>query len=149
MEITGAVKAIMPVQTGVSQKTGNSWASMEFVLETQEQYPKHCVMRIFGQDKINSFNLQLGEVITACFDIDSHEYNGRWFNDVSCFSIKRNGQTVPVIQQQQGYQQVQQGYQPPQNGNLFPPAYGANGQPMQQGYQQSYVPPTQGQNPPF
>jgi len=151
MEITGAIKAIMPVQTGVSQRTGNSWASMEFVIETQEQYPKHCVLKLFGQDKINSFRLQMGEVITACFDINAREYNGRWFNDISCFSIKRNGVVVPVVQQQQ----APQGYQQPQNGNLFPPTVNQQGQPVNngqqipQGYQQQYVPPTQGQEPPF
>lgn len=144
MEITGAIKAIMPVQTGMSQRTGNQWASMEFVIETQEQYPKSCVMKIFGQDKISSFNLQMGETVTACFDIDAREYKGRWYNSISCFSIKRNGQPVQVVQQQ-----AYQGYVPQQNGNMFPPTVGANEQPMQQGYQQAYIPPTRGQNPPF
>lgn len=125
MEITGAVKAILPVQSGVSSRTGNPWQSMEFVLETQEQYPKSCVLKLFGADKINSFGLQMGEVITACFDIDAHEYNGRWYNQINCFSIKRNGVVVPI-------QQTQQPQQAQAAGTQYPPTANTQAQPVQQ-----------------
>lgn len=158
MEITGNVIAIGQIKSGTSQRTGNQWSSQEFTLQTQEQYPKKCCLEIFGVDKINTFKIQMGEVITACFDIDASEYNGRWFNKLQCFAIKRNGQMVQVQRQQpalaqgyaqNGYQQghVQQPQGAGQQGNLFPPAVGPNGMPIANN--QPYTPQTQGEPLPF
>ena len=31
-----------------------------------------------------------GEVLTVSFDIDSREYNGRWYNDIRAWKVDRN-----------------------------------------------------------
>lgn len=142
MEITGQITAIMPLKQGVSQRTGNEWMLQEYVIQTQEQYPKNIMFEVLGQNKIQAFNIQMGEVITVCFDISARENKGRWFNQVNCFSIKRNGVVVQVPQQQP----MQQGYQQQPN---YPPTANVHGQPMQQGYQQPYVPQTQDKDLPF
>ena len=90
MEITGKIIAVLPAQGGVSQRTGNQWKSQDYVIETHDQYPKKCCFRVFGEEKINQFNIQLGEEMTVSFDIDSHEYQGRWFNDVRAWAVNRN-----------------------------------------------------------
>ena len=90
MEITGKIIAVLPPSSGVSARTGNSWMSQDYVIETHDQYPKKCCFRVFGQDKIQSFNIQVGEEMTVSFDIDCHEYNGRWFNDVRAWAVNRN-----------------------------------------------------------
>lgn len=92
MEIKGTIIAILPASSGVSQKTGNSWKSQSYVIETQGQYPKRCVFNVFGEDRINKFNIQGGEELTVKFDIDAHEYNGRWFNEVRAYDVVRGGQ---------------------------------------------------------
>ena len=92
MEITGKIIAVLPAQGGVSQRTGNPWKSQDYVVETHDQYPKRCCFRVFGEEKINQFNIQLGEEMTVSFDIDSHEYQGRWFNDVRAWAVNRNVQ---------------------------------------------------------
>ena len=97
MEITGKIIAVLPAQSGVSQRTGNPWKSQEYVIETHETYPKKCCFRIFGEDKINQMNIQLGEEMTVSFDIDSHEYQGRWFNDIRAWAINRNIQPAPGV----------------------------------------------------
>ena len=89
MEITGKIIAVLPAQGGVSQRTGNQWKSQDYVIETHDQYPKKCCFRVFGEEKINQFNIQLGEEMTVSFDIDSHEYQGRWFNDVRAWAVNR------------------------------------------------------------
>ena len=96
MEITGKIIAVMQPQGGVSARTGNAWKSQDYVIETQEQYPKKCVFRVFGEEKIAQFNIQAGEVLTVSFDIDAHEYNGRWFNDVRAWAVNHNPQIAPV-----------------------------------------------------
>ena len=96
MEITGKIIAVLPAQSGVSQRTGNPWKSQDYVIETHDQYPKRCCFRVFGEEKINQFNIQSGEEMTVSFDIDSHEYQGRWFNDVRAWAVNRNVQAPGV-----------------------------------------------------
>lgn len=113
MEATGKIIAILPANSGVSQRTGNPWCTQTFVLETIEQYPKKIPFEVFGEDRIRQFNLQMGETVTIHFDVDGREYNGRWYPSVKCFNVVRQGQQqVAVTQQQTG--QVQQHTPAPQ-----------------------------------
>ena len=94
MELTGRIIAVLPANSGVSARTGNPWMSQEYVIEVPGQYPRKCVFRIFGEDRIKQFNIQMNEDVTVSFDIDAHEYNGRWFNEIRAYNVVR-GQ-VPV-----------------------------------------------------
>lgn len=87
MELTGKIIAVLPANSGVSSRTGNPWMSQEYVIEVPGQYPRKCVFRIFGEDRIKQFNIQNGEDLTVSFDIDAHEYNGRWFNNVRAWNV--------------------------------------------------------------
>ena len=89
MEITGKIIAALDKRSGTSARTGNTWASQEYVLETHDQYPRHCCFRVFGEDRINNMNIQIGEELTVSFDIDAREYQGRWYNDISAWKVDR------------------------------------------------------------
>lgn len=80
MEVKGKIIAVLPERTGVS-KAGNSWKAREYVLETLENYPKKVHFDFFG-DKADQFPLSVGDVITLSFDIESREYNGRWYTSI-------------------------------------------------------------------
>ena len=95
MELTGKIIAVLPANSGVSARTGNPWMSQEYVLEVPGQYPRRCVFRLFGEDRIKQFNIQNGEDVTVSFDIDAHEYQGRWFNEIRAYNVVR-GQVPPV-----------------------------------------------------
>lgn len=90
MEISGKIIAALPPRGGVSQRTGNSWKTQEFVIETHEQYPRKCVFNVFGEDRLQEMNIQVGEELTVSFDIDAREYNGRWYNDIRAWKVVRN-----------------------------------------------------------
>ena len=90
MDLTGRIIAVLQAQSGVSARTGNSWMSQDYVIEVPGQYPRRCVFRIFGEDRIKQFNLQMNEDVTVQFDIDAHEYQGRWFNGIRAFRVDRN-----------------------------------------------------------
>ena len=92
MEITGKIIAVLPERGGTSARTGSEWKVGSYVLETMEQYPRKMNFEVFGTDRIQQFNIQLGEVMTVSFDIDAHEYNGRWFNSIRAFKVDRNPQ---------------------------------------------------------
>ena len=98
MDITGTIIQIMPAQSGTSQRSGNTWMRQEYVLEVPGSYPRHMAFTIFGEDRIKQFNLHQGEQnITIQFDIDAHEYNGRWYNEIRAYNIIRPyvGQPAP------------------------------------------------------
>lgn len=97
MELTGKIIAALPERGGVAQRSGAEWKAQSFVLETiNEQYPKKFVFDVFGSDRLANFNIQIGEVMTVSFDIDAHEYNGRWFNDIRAWKVDRNIAAQPA-----------------------------------------------------
>ena len=114
MELTGRIIAVLPANSGVSNRTGNPWMSQEYVIEVPGQYPRKCVFRLFGEDRIKQFNIQQGEDLTVQFDIDAHEYNGRWFNEIRAYNVVR-GLAAPVAGAPMGAPQAAP----------FPPAGGA------------------------
>lgn len=121
-EISGQIIAVLPTKSGTSAR-GTEWSSQTAVVETKEQYPKKVAFDVMGADRIAQFNLQVGDYVTVSYDIDAHEYNGKWFNAVRAWNVVR------ANQQQQAYQQPQQppvnnGWQPPVNAQQqapFPP----------------------------
>lgn len=84
----------MQTRSGVSQRTGNQWASRDYVLEIPNgQYkPRNMVFTIFGEDKIKQFALRKDEEVTVHFDFDANEVNGRWFNNIKAYNITRPNQ---------------------------------------------------------
>ncbi len=95
MELSAKVIDILEEQKG-SGRNGE-WRKQSYILETQEQYPKKVCADVWG-DKIDSFNIQKGEQITAKINVESREYNGKWYTDVKIWSIDRNvgGSAVPT-----------------------------------------------------
>lgn len=92
MEIQGKIIAALEPRGGVSARTGNAWKVQEFVLETHEQFPKKCVFEVFGEDKLQQFNIQVGQELTVSFDIDAREWIGqdgrsRWSNQIRAWRV--------------------------------------------------------------
>ena len=87
MEITGVVKSVMPTQTGTSQ-SGKAWQKREFIIEeTVGNYPNSLVITAFG-DRVEKLNtLRVGDCVTARFDTQVREYNGRAFNNITLYDI--------------------------------------------------------------
>ena len=87
MELQGKVIAVLPERSGVSAR--GEWKAQSFVIETHEQYPKKLCFDVFGADRLAQFNIQSGEELLVSFDIDAHEYQGRWFNSVRAWNMQR------------------------------------------------------------
>lgn len=97
MEISGKIIAALEKRSGTSSRTGNTWASQSFVIETHEQYPKRCVFDVFGEDRLKEFNINVGDEMTVSFDIDAHEYNGRWFNNLRAWRVQHGTEAAPAM----------------------------------------------------
>jgi len=88
MELSGTVIDILEEQSGKSNK--GPWRKQDFILKTDDEYPKTVCITIWG-DNIDQFSLQKEEKVTAHIDIQSREYNGRWYTDVKAWKIDKSG----------------------------------------------------------
>ncbi len=86
MEITGKIIFDLQEQSGVS-KAGNNWKKHEYVLETQETYPRKVKFDFFG-DKADQYKLSVGKAYTISFDLESREFNGRWYTDAHAWKAE-------------------------------------------------------------
>ena len=87
MELQGKVIAVLPARSGVSAR--GEWKSQSFVIETHDSFPRKMVFDVFGEERLTRFNIQLGQEVNVSFDIDAHEYNGRWFNNIRAWNVQR------------------------------------------------------------
>ena len=86
MEITGKVLAVLELQSGTSKK-GSEWKKRDFVIETlDEKFPKKVCFTLFG-DRADACP-SIDSVVNVAFDIDAHEYNGKWFNSVNAWKVE-------------------------------------------------------------
>lgn len=92
MELIGKAIAALPVKSGVSQRTGEQWQSREYVIETQEQFPKKICFEVFGTDKLKEFNIRNNDLIKVHFDITAREYNGKWYNSIRAWKVEHVNQ---------------------------------------------------------
>lgn len=125
MEIQGKIIAALEPRGGVSQRTGNAWKVQEFVLETHEQFPRKCVFEVFGEDKLQSMNIQVGEELTVSFDIDAREWTGqdgrsRWTNQIRAWRVLRQGEVAAAAAAQPGFGAAPAGFAAPQSAAPAP-----------------------------
>lgn len=88
MEINGKIVQVLNEQTGNGRN--GVWRKRDYVLETKGQYPKKVCVTVWG-DKIDQFGMKVGDEVTAGIEIESREYNGRWYTDVKAWKVDKQG----------------------------------------------------------
>ncbi|MFK8052176.1 MAG: DUF3127 domain-containing protein [Woeseiaceae bacterium] len=86
MELVGKIINALEEKSGTSSRGG--WRKQEYVIEIPGDYPKQVCFMVWG-DKIDQFNISVGESLTVHFDLESREYNGRWYTDVKAWRVER------------------------------------------------------------
>ena len=120
MDVVGKIIAALPPKSGTSQSTGKPWQVNSYVLQTNEQTPKNIAFDVFGAERVEQYNLKVGDMVTVSIDIDAHEYNGRWYNQIRAWNVVNHASAQQPAAQQMAPPT-------PQSGTLFPqpPAPGA------------------------
>jgi hypothetical protein len=90
MEITGKIINLLPLQTGTSKN--GQWKKQDIIVETSGQYPKKVCISIWG-DKINETQLVIGNNIDIAFELESREFNGKWYTDVKAWKLNLSENT--------------------------------------------------------
>lgn len=95
MEIVGKIISVLPEQSGIA-KNGNPWKVQAYVLETTEQYPRKVHFEVFGEDRIKQNPCAIDQLVTVSFDIESREFNGRWYTSIRAWRIVQGDTTQPA-----------------------------------------------------
>ena len=88
MQLTAKLTQLLPIQTGTGKN--GEWKKQDIIVETDGQYPKKVCVSIWG-DKINEGQLQIGNILKIDFDIESREYNSKWYTDIKACKIEVAG----------------------------------------------------------
>jgi len=92
MEVVGKIIQVLPAQEGVG-RNGNPWKVQPYVLETFDQYPRKVHFEVFGEDRIKQNPCDIDQVVTVSFDIESREFNGRWYTSIRAWKIQQGDMT--------------------------------------------------------
>ncbi len=88
MEVSGKIIQMLPLQEGIG-RNGNPWKVQSAILETQEQYPRKVCFEVFGEDRIKNNPFNVDDVVTISFDIESREFNGRWYTSIRAYRVQQ------------------------------------------------------------
>lgn len=97
LTISGRIISVLPLQQGES-KAGKPWQKQEYILDTGGQYPRKVCFSLFG-DYLTKFPLQVGQDVTVSIDIESREWNSRWYTEVRAWNVTYASQQ-PQLQAQ-------------------------------------------------
>ena len=92
MELVGKIIQVLPAQEGVG-RNGNPWKVQPYVLETLDQYPRKVHFEVFGEDRIKQNPCEIDQLVTISFDIESREFNGRWYTSIRAWRIQQGDMT--------------------------------------------------------
>jgi len=90
LDIIGKIIQVMP-ETGGQSKAGKPWSKQEFVVETLDNYPRKICMSVMNEKVQELKKFPQGTEIKASLNIESREYNGRWYTDIRAWKIEANG----------------------------------------------------------
>ncbi len=113
MELTGKITHVLEEKSGTSSR--GPWRKQEYVIEIPGDYPKQVCFMVWG-DKIDQMGISQDETLTVHFDLESREYNGRWYTDVKAWRVDRSEATTEQI----GEEPPQWEEQPPMQDDEIP-----------------------------
>lgn len=87
LSVKGNIIKVLNLESGVS-KAGNEWKKQEFVIEMQEQqFTRKVCFTLFNEKTALLKNLSPGQEVEVSFNVESREYNGKWFHNINAWKI--------------------------------------------------------------
>lgn len=98
-QVSGKIIKMLPVVTG--QGKNGDWVKQDFIIETQDQYPKKICCTTWGTVATNMDSYKVGDKVTVHYNLESREYNEKWFTEAKAWKVVNDGvQTTEVKQEQ-------------------------------------------------
>jgi Domain of unknown function (DUF3127) len=95
MDITGKLIQVLDPVTGEGKN--GTWKKQEFIIETFDEYPKKVCISNWG-DKLDINSLSPNDKIKVYVNLESREYNGRWYTEVRAWKMEKEESTAPPMQ---------------------------------------------------
>lgn len=95
LELNGKLIMLLAPQSGTGKN--GTWNKQEFVIETNEQYPKKICISAWGEKGTNVAQIPIGTNVKVNVNIESREFNGKWYTDVRMWAIQIEEQTMDPV----------------------------------------------------
>jgi len=123
MDITGILIKKLALQSGSG--ANGTWQKQDFVIQTEEQYPKKVCFSAWAQRVDDLSRFQEGSRVKVSFDVASREYNERWYTDLRAWRIEA-GDGAPAAGPAPAYNAPQSAPAPPQQTYSAPASSAGN-----------------------
>jgi len=88
MQLTAKLLNILPLQTGTSKN--GPWKKQELIVEMDGKIPTKLCISVWGE-KIDTNRLKIGNQLKIDFEVESREYNNKWYSEVKAWKIEVPG----------------------------------------------------------
>ncbi len=88
LQIKGKIEAVLKPESGVS-KAGNSWQKQEFVVTTDDQFPKKICFTLFNDKTSLLADVTKNDEVEVSFQVESREFNGKWYHNINAWKIEK------------------------------------------------------------
>lgn len=93
MEFEGIVYKVLPVVKGTSQR--GEWMKQEVIFELPGEFSKKICVGFWGDKAMDAGVLKEGEKVSVSINVESREYNGRWFTEARAWKMARVAPQAP------------------------------------------------------
>ncbi|MFV0345211.1 MAG: DUF3127 domain-containing protein [Bacteroidales bacterium] len=90
LSVKGKITQLLTEQSGTS-KAGKEWKKQEFVIESDEQFPKSICFTLFGDKTALVAEVAIGDIVEVFFNLESREFNGKWYHNINAWRIEKMG----------------------------------------------------------
>lgn len=95
MEFEGVVYKVLPAVKGTSQR--GEWVKQEVVFDLPGEFSRKLCVGFWGDKAQDAANLREGDKVSVSINLESREYNGRWFTEARAWKMSRVQATPPPV----------------------------------------------------
>lgn len=94
MEFEGTVYKVLPQVKGTSQR--GEWTKQEVVFEQHDEYNRKLCVSFWGDKALDAAALKPGDRVSVAANVESREYNGRWYTEARAWKLVRMDDTKSI-----------------------------------------------------
>lgn len=87
MDFEGTVLTVLPVVKGTNAR--GEWIKQEVIFEQPGEFNRKICVGFWGDKAAEAGTLRPGEVVNISANVESREFNGRWYTDVRAWRMTR------------------------------------------------------------
>lgn len=87
MDFEGTVLTVLPVVKGTNAR--GEWIKQEVIFEQPGEFNRKICVGFWGDKAAEAGILRPGEVVNISANVESREFNGRWYTDVRAWRMTR------------------------------------------------------------